>query len=162
MGTRQVNRFQVDQLLRRVVRAAASGFGVGRVPFAPGTAGAMLCLPVWYWTGGEGAAHFSVLALVLLVSWPAVSEAVKHAGCGDPKTVIIDEIAGMLIAATWLPWSWQNALGVFLLFRFFDVCKFGPVAWLDAKEGPFYVIADDAAAGICAGLTWRGIMWFMG
>jgi phosphatidylglycerophosphatase A len=106
--------------------------------------------------------HFIVLALVLLVSVPAASEEMKSVGSSDPKTVVIDEIAGMLVAATLIPWRWESALGVFLLFRFFDVCKFGPVAWLDAKEGPFYVIADDVAAGICAGLTWRGILWFLG
>jgi len=162
MGTGQVNRFQENRWLRWWLRAVAYGFGAGRVPFAPGTAGTLLCLPVWYLTGGEGVAHFSVLALVLLISVPAIKEAVRYAGHSDPGAVVIDEIAGMLVAVTWIPWSWKSALGVFLLFRFFDVCKFGPMAWMDAKEEPFYVLADDVAAGICAGLAWRGIMWLMG
>jgi phosphatidylglycerophosphatase A len=162
MGTGQVNRFRENRWLRQGLRAAASGFGAGRVPFAPGSAGTLLCLPVWYWTGGEGTAHFLVLAAVLLLSVPAAREAMECAGCSDPGAVVIDEIAGMLVAATWIPWSWMNALGVFLLFRFFDVCKFGPMAWLDRKEGPVYVVADDVAAGVCAGLAWRGIAWLAG
>ena len=84
------------------------------------------------------------------------------ADCGDPGWVVIDEIAGMLVAVAGIPWNWKNALVVFLLFRFFDVCKFGPVAWMDARKGPFYVVADDVAAGICAGLAWRGIAWLAG
>ena len=162
METGQDYRCKENRLLRSGLRAVASGFGVGRVKFAPGTVGSLLGLPIWYWTGGGGVAHFLALALVLLVSLPAVGEEIKCAGSSDPGTVVIDEVAGMLVAAAWIPWSWESALGVFLLFRFFDVCKFGPVAWLDAREGSFYVIADDVAAGICAGLTWRGIVWLVG
>ncbi|MCL1925530.1 MAG: phosphatidylglycerophosphatase A [Syntrophorhabdaceae bacterium] len=162
MGTGQVNRFQENRRLQWWLCAVASGFGVGRVPFAPGTAGTLLCLPIWYWTGGKGAAHFFALALVLLISVPAIKEAVKRAGQSDPGTVVIDEIAGMLVAATCIPWNWKNVLAVFLLFRFFDMCKFGPMAWLDSKKEPFYVLADDVAAGICAGLVWRGVMWLTG
>ena len=96
---------------------------------------------------------------MLLLSLPAIREAEKFTGRSDPGMVVIDEIAGMLVAATWIPWNWVNVLGVFVLFRFFDICKFGPMAWMNAKKGPFFVLADDVAAGICAGLTWRGIIW---
>jgi len=56
----------------------------------------------------------------------------------------------------------MNALAVFALFRFFDVTKFGPIGWIDAKEGPVPVVADDLAAGACAGLAFRGISWLIG
>jgi phosphatidylglycerophosphatase A len=144
------------------LRAAASGFGAGRVPFAPGTAGTLLGVPLWYWTGGGGAAHFLLLASVLLVSVPAAREAMDRAGEKDPSSVVIDEVAGMLVAATWIPWSWKSVLGVFLLFRLFDVWKIGPMAWIDRKEGPVYIVADDLAAGVCAGLAYRGIAWLIG
>jgi len=144
------------------LRAVATGFGAGYFPVAPGTVGALACLPLWYWTGGEGPAHFLLLAGVLLLSVPAAREEMESTRENDPGSVVIDEIAGMLLAATWIPWSWKNALAVFLLFRFFDVCKFGPIGWIDAKKGPVPVVADDLAAGVCAALAYRGISWLIG
>jgi phosphatidylglycerophosphatase A len=162
MGTAQVNRFRGNIWVRRGLRAVATGFGAGRVPVAPGTAGSLLSLPLWYWTGGVGAAHVLLLAGVLLLSVPAAREGMVSAGEKDPGSVVIDEIAGMLLAATWIPWGWKNALWVFALFRLFDVWKFGPTAWIDAKEGPVAVVADDLVAGALAGLAYRGISWLIG
>ncbi len=162
MGTAQVNRFRGNIWVRRGLRAAATGLGTGRVPVAPGTAGSLACLPLWYWTGGEGAAHWLLLAGVLLLSVPAAREGMESAGEKDPGSVVIDEIAGMLLAAAGIPWGWKNALTVFALFRLFDVWKFGPTAWIDAREGPVAVVADDLAAGALAGLAFRGISWLIG
>ena len=83
-------------------------------------------------------------------------------GRPDPGSLVIDEIAGMLLAATGIPWGVRPVLLLFLLFRLFDVFKFGPMAWLDARRGPAYVVADDLAAGVCAGLAYRGITWLIG
>ncbi len=160
MGTAQVNRFRENIWVRRGLRAVATGFGAGRFPVAPGTAGTLACLPLWYWTGG--AAHFLLLGAILLLSVPAAREGMESAGEKDPGSIVIDEIAGMLLAATWIPWSWKNVLAVFLLFRFFDVFKFGPTAWIDAKEGPVAVVADDLAAGVFTALAYRGIAWLIG
>lgn len=142
-----------------VWRAVASGMGVGFSPFIPGTIGSLLALPLWYLGGGTGIAHFGMLGAVLLLSVPSVSVEIRETGKMDPSSVVIDEIAGMLLAATWIPWGWKPALLLFFLFRFFDILKFGPAAWADRKEGAFYVVADDLVAGVYANLAYRGIMW---
>ena len=80
----------------------------------------------------------------------------------DPGSVVIDEIAGMLLAATGIPWGVGPVLLLFLLFRGFDIFKFGPAAWLDARRGAVYVVADDLVAGVYAGLAYRGILWLTG
>lgn len=141
------------------MRAVASGFGAGFAPVAPGTAGTLACLPLWYLTGGTGVGHYLLLGAVLLVSVPAAREGLAAAREKDPPRVVIDEIAGMLLASTGIPWGWRNALLLFLLFRAFDVFKFGPAAWLDAREGALYVVADDLAAGVYAAVAYRGIAW---
>src|SRR3972149_5763168 len=143
MGAVQVNRFRESRWVRGGLRAVATGFGAGRFPVAPGTAGTLVALPLWYWSGGGGGRHLLLLCAVLLVSVPAAPE----------------EIAGMLLAATGIPWGIRPVLLLFLLFRFFDVFKFGPAAWLDARRGAVYVVADDLAAGVCAGLADRGGLW---
>jgi phosphatidylglycerophosphatase A len=162
MGAAQVNRFRENRWVRRGLRAVATGFGAGYSPVAPGTAGTLVCLPLWYWTGGWGATHFLLLAAVLLLSVPAAREEIAASGRPDPPSVVIDEIAGMLLAATGIPWGWRHALLLFLLFRVFDVFKFGPARWLDAREGPVYVVADDLAAGLYAAVAYRGILWLTG
>jgi phosphatidylglycerophosphatase A len=162
MGTVQVNRFPGNRWIRAGLRAVATGFGVGLVPLAPGTAGTVLCLPLWYWTGGVGWRHDLLLVVVLLISLPAVREAVATARENDPPSIVIDEIAGMLLAATGIPWSFRHALALFALFRVFDIFKFGPAAWLDAREGACFVVADDLVAGIYAALAFRGLAWLTG
>jgi phosphatidylglycerophosphatase A len=106
--------------------------------------------------------HLLLLCAVLLVSVPAAREEMVATGSPDPGSVVIDEIAGMLLAATGIPWGVRPVLLLFLLFRIFDVFKFGPAAWLDARRGAVYVVADDLAAGACAGLAYRGIAWLTG
>jgi phosphatidylglycerophosphatase A len=162
MGAAQVNRFRENRWVRRGLRVVATGFGAGRFPVAPGTAGTLVALPLWYWSGGWGWRHVLLLCVVLLMSVPAAREEMAATGSPDPGSVVIDEIAGMLLAVVGIPWSVRSALLLFLLFRIFDVFKFGPAAWLDARRGPVYVVADDLAAGVYAGLAYRGIAWLAG
>lgn len=106
--------------------------------------------------------HFSALALVLLLSIPAARVEIRETGRKDPPSVVIDEVAGMLLASTGIPWGWKPAVLLFLLFRFFDILKFGPAAWANEREGAVYVVADDLAAGVYAHLAYRGIAWLTG
>jgi phosphatidylglycerophosphatase A len=155
--------FQVKRFSGRLLwRAVASGLGVGFAPVAPGTFGSLLALPIWYWGGGAGSVHFGALALVLLLSVPAARVEIRETGRKDPPSVVIDEVAGMLLASTGIPWGWKPAVLLFLLFRFFDILKFGPAAWANEREGAVYVVADDLAAGLYANLAYRGISWLTG
>jgi len=162
MGAVQVNRFRGNRWLRGALRAVATGFGAGFCPVAPGTAGTLVALPLWYWTGGWGVRHFLLLGAVLLVSVPSAKQEAEATGNADPGSVVIDEIAGMLLAATAVPWSLRSVVILFLLFRLFDVLKFGPAAWLDRRKGAVFVVADDLAAGLYAALAYRGIAWLTG
>ncbi len=100
--------------------------------------------------------------MVLLVSVPSAEIEVEATGNADPGSVVIDEIAGMLLAATAIPWSLRSALILFLLFRLFDIVKIGPAAWLNRRKGAVFVVADDLAAGLYAALAYRGIEWVAG
>lgn len=154
----QVNRFPGGGPWRIL----ATGLGAGRIPIAPGTFGSLLALPFWYWGGGGGAVHFGSLALLLALSVPAIRAEMRETGERDPSSAVIDEVCGMLLAATGIPWGGLPVLSVFLLFRLFDIVKFGPAAWMNAREGPVYVVADDLFAGLYANLAYRGIVWLTG
>lgn len=154
----QVNRFPGGGAWRIL----ATGFGTGLVTVAPGTAGSLLALPLWYWGGGAGIVHFGALALLLTLSVPAIRAEMRETGKRDPSTAVIDEVCGMLLAATGIPWGAVPVLSIFLLFRLFDIVKFGPAAWMDAREGAVYVVADDLFAGLYANLAYRGVVWLAG
>jgi len=154
----QVNRFPG----RVIWRTIASGFGVGYIPAFPGTLGSLLALPLWYWGGGKGAVHFGALAAVLVLALPATMVEIRATGQRDPPSVVIDEVAGMLLAATGLPWGGKSVVPLFLLFRLFDIVKLGPAAWLDSRDGAIYVVADDLVAAIYTNLAYRGFLWVIG
>src|SRR4030066_574752 len=154
----QVNRFPG----RLAWRAVASGMGGGYAPVIPWTLGSLLALPLWYWGEGGGAVHLGALAAVLVLALPATMVEMRETGRKDPPSVVIDEIAGMLLAATGIPWGGKSVVALFLLFRLFDILKFGPAAWMDSREGAIYVVADDLVAGRYAHVAYRVILWGTG
>lgn len=69
----------------------------------------------------------------------------------DPSFVVIDEWAGMLVSLIGLQHESIYAVAsAFLLFRFFDVVKLGPVKWLERLPGAWGVMSDDLLAGALA------------
>lgn len=68
----------------------------------------------------------------------------------DPKEVVIDEVAGTLVAFAALS-TWPMFIAAFVLFRFFDILKPFPIGWADKNiKGGVGVVADDLIAGILA------------
>lgn len=136
-------------------RLVATGAGVGRLPFAPGTAGSLLgaalCFPLLTlpWPVYLGA---TVLLAVLAV-WVA-GRAASEAGEPDPAHVVIDEMAGMWVAAIALSPSLYDVAAVFLLFRLMDVVKPAPIPRLERLPGGLGIVADDVAAGLLARAAW--------
>jgi phosphatidylglycerophosphatase A len=137
------------------VRWLATGAGVGRVPFAPGTAGSLLgaalCFPFLYlpWPVYLGAA----LLLTAMAVWSA-DRAAADLGQPDPPEIVIDEIAGMWVAAVALPPTLYDLAAVFLLFRLMDVVKPAPIPRLERLRGGLGIVADDVAAALLARAMW--------
>ena len=88
----------------------------------------------------------------------AAGEAERALGRDDDGRIVVDEIAGQLLALAPLfalpPGSRTNFLAVvtaFVAFRGFDIAKPGPVRWAERRfSGGFGVMADDAVAGALA------------
>jgi len=73
-------------------------------------------------------------------------------GVKDPGIVVVDEVAGMLVAAIGQPRGWGWLLAAFLLFRLLDIWKPFPIRRLQAWPGGLGVVADDLLAGLFATL----------
>jgi phosphatidylglycerophosphatase A len=141
---------------KRVARLIASGFGAGRAPVAPGTAGSLAALPLAAlllqlspWAAAAGC------AVAAVVGWRAIRAADVQ---GDPGWVVIDEVAGQLAAVAGL--ARPSVLGLalaFALFRLLDVAKPGPVGWADRRPGAGWIMADDVIAGALAAAALRAL-----
>jgi phosphatidylglycerophosphatase A len=130
----------------------ASGFCTGFSPKAPGTVGSLLGLMIAAACLTVG--HLPLLFGILVVSGLGVwSIASLGAGADDPGWIVIDEVAGQMIAALALSRdSFFGLLVAFGLFRLFDIVKRGPVGWADARHDEWGVMGDDWVAGAMAAI----------
>jgi phosphatidylglycerophosphatase A len=139
----------------------ATVFGIGYVPFAPGTFGSAAGLAVFAAVRAAGGPVVEALTIVLvfLVGAWAATAAETHFGHIDPGPVVIDEVLGMLVTLAFLPVSVTGALVGFVLFRVFDVIKPPPCNSLEALPGGWGVMSDDLMAGIYACVCVRLLAW---
>jgi phosphatidylglycerophosphatase A len=139
----------------RLPLALATGFGVGYIPFAPGTFGSVLGLLVWAMAGRSFLAQAVTLVVVLVAGAWSGSVAERHFKATDPSPVVIDEVLGMLVTLFLNPVGWGGALAGFFLFRLFDVIKPYPANRVERLPGGFGIMADDAVAALYANIFLR-------
>tara|TARA_B110000240_G_scaffold77772_1_gene88673 strand:- start:61 stop:543 length:483 start_codon:yes stop_codon:yes gene_type:complete len=135
-------------------------FYVGLIKPAPGTWGSfaavLLLFPI-HFSGGPFLLSF-LTVLISIVGIYLVKQATESSEDKDPSEVVIDEVAGQWISL--LPVSfgayiyeiellqlWPGLLLGFILFRFFDIIKLGPVKWADDRNDALGVMLDDIFAG---------------
>jgi phosphatidylglycerophosphatase A len=130
--------------------------GLGFLPLVPGTFGSLAGVGVKLVTFGDGHWHALLGACVLtLLLGPAAARA---AGRKDPPQVVMDEVAGVLLALALLPEPGPLEVGFgFLLFRAFDILKPPPARWLERLPGGFGILLDDLAAGAWAAAALWGL-----
>jgi phosphatidylglycerophosphatase A len=138
----------------------ASGLGSGLSPVAPGTAGSLVGL-LLAWALGSPGHSLVVGSLVAAVGIPATAAAAgigfvtaPDGPAGDPGWVVVDEVAGQLIACAAIPAGGGPAwyLAAFVAFRLLDIRKPGIVGVVDRLPGAVAVMFDDVLAGALAAL----------
>ena len=142
----------------------ALGFGAGLAPFAPGTFGTLVAIPiaVLFWTYLPDAAFgITVIAFALAGIWAAQVTG-RNLGVADHAAIVCDEVAAFLFVLYFVGED-MFLIGVaFFLFRFFDIAKPPPIRQLDsAFKNGFGVMVDDfAAAGytLLALAVWRTLV----
>ncbi len=131
-------------------------FGIGRMRPGPGTWASAATVLLWAAIAYSvppslRTAIVIVLALVVtLIGIPAATEVARGWGQKDPQFVVIDEVAGQLVALIAVPLTWKSFLAGFILFRVFDIVKPPPVRQLEALPEGAGIVLDDVAAGFYA------------
>ena len=134
----------------------ATVLGAGRLRPGPGTWGSLAALVLW--SAGARllppslrvAAALTFAAVVLAVGIRAAGLVAREVGDEDPSFVVIDEVAGQLLAFTGIPLHWKSLLAAFILFRVFDIWKPPPLRRLERIPGGAGIMLDDVGAGAYA------------
>ena len=149
-----------------VATSIATFFGIGRLHPGPGTWGSAATMLLWAAAAYElpptlrTPVAFAVAILVTLVGIPAATRVSRASGSKDPQFVVIDEVAGQLIALIAVPLAWKTFLAGFILFRVFDILKPPPVRQLERLPEGTGIVLDDVAAGIYAFIVMQLLLHF--
>ena len=144
----------------------AEVYPIGHVKKAPGTFASFISLFIGYYLINLlGIFNFIIFIIIFSIIGFIISEIhVRVFKQKDPKEVVIDEFTGQFIALLAITSS-NNTNDIilsislsFLLFRFFDITKLGPIKKFEKLPGGIGIMADDIVAGICAFLVECGIM----
>ncbi|MGB9906540.1 MAG: phosphatidylglycerophosphatase A [Candidatus Saccharicenans sp.] len=134
----------------KLAKIISTFFGLGLFPLAPGTL-ASLAMVILYKYFLHRLSWPLYLFLVLVIFLAGVYFSTVYArslNLKDPGKVVIDEVAGQLLAVFLLRPDWL-ILGVdFILFRFLDIIKPMGVKKLETLPGGWGIMADDLASGL--------------
>jgi len=100
--------------------------------------------------GAQPAVGLLLAGAAVGIGIPAATQICRATGLKDPQFVVIDEVAGQLIALILVPISWKSLLLGFILFRAFDITKPPPVRWLERLPEGMGIVIDDVGAGLYA------------
>jgi phosphatidylglycerophosphatase A len=130
--------------------AFSTFFGTGFFPKAPATfASALVALlmllagavPLWV--------RLALLVAVSVLGTFSADHTERRYGA-DARCIVIDEVAGMLVATLLIPWDGLHLAAAFVLFRVLDVLKPPPAYQLESLPSGMGVMADDLMAGAYA------------
>lgn len=136
--------------------AIATFAGIGRIKPGPGTWASLAttvlwALASWQIPGTDRVwATLAAAAIITAIGIPAATRVARACGIKDPQFVVIDEVAGQLVALIAVPLSWKTFLASLILFRTFDILKPPPVRQLERLPEGAGIVLDDVGAGLYA------------
>jgi phosphatidylglycerophosphatase A len=130
--------------------------GVGYLPLAPGTFGSLVGVGIFLALTRVNIFLLPVAILFFTFAgiW-AGTRTEELSGRKDPGKIVVDEVAGQLIALfplVFVKWSMITVMVSFILFRFFDIVKPYPANRLQELKGGAGVMFDDLVAGAYAAI----------
>lgn len=151
-----------DTIAYKCSYAFATWFGVGLTPKAPGTAGTLAALPLHWLLVAYGTPRIELVVLIAICCAGIVASQIvsKGEGNSDPQAIVVDEVAGVMIALLVAGGSISAQIVAIVAFRVVDILKPWPISRLeDLPYAGLAVMADDLMAGLIAALCVWGWMW---
>ena len=151
-------------LIQRAVTALSTFGGLGNLPFAPGTWGSLVSIPIgWFVIELFGNTSLLLVSFgVFAIGVWASSQYTKHRKNADPSSCVIDEVAGQLTVLSFFANDLVIMLFAFLTFRFFDIIKIWPTSWVDKNiHGGFGIMIDDIIAAAQSVVVMKFALFFL-
>ena len=136
----------------------ASFFYAGFLPLAPGTFASFLGLCLYELFYRDMATYTLVFIVICILGFLTSGIAERAAGKKDPSFVVIDEVAGAMIAFFMLPLTPSVLITAFFIFRAFDMFKIYPANRFEAFKGGAGIMMDDVMAGVYTNLIMRAAL----
>jgi phosphatidylglycerophosphatase A len=154
----------------------ATWFYVGRIPIMPGTLGSLAVYPIYYLVINTASTlhvvhMFWVWFLALFfIGWYAVFKFEENTATHDHRSVVIDEVLGMLLVFCFcfhqsyslakilykvidINPLYLSFLIMFVIFRYFDISKPFFIRYIEKLRSSISVILDDLVAAVFTALT---------
>ncbi len=138
------------RLLRDPGHLCALGFGTGLAPYAAGTCGTLVAIPIyllmanWHWQ-----VYLAIVVLLYGCGVWCTGRLARVLGVHDHPAIVWDEIVGFLLAMLAAPDVWWAIPLGFVLFRVLDILKPYPINAIDRQvPGGHGVMLDDLLAGV--------------
>lgn len=131
-----------------------TGFGAGYSPWVPGTAGTLAAVP-FSLALNRLASTSLLLAILTLIAFAFAAVWLAQKGEEiflekDSRRIVVDEMAGFLLANFLSPPQLKPTVAAFILFRIFDIIKLFPAGPAERMPGGLGVVLDDIIAGLYA------------
>jgi phosphatidylglycerophosphatase A len=141
----------------------AFGFGVGTVPWAPGTWGTLVAIPFCLlFSKLSLGAHAAVLVAMILVGVYLCGKTARDLAVYDHSGIVWDEIVGFCLSMVAIPITWWTVSLGFVLFRLFDIAKPWPIWWFERHvPGGLGIMLDDILAAVYTWICLRAWLYWL-
>ncbi len=131
-----------------MIKLIATFFYLGYLPFGPGTMGSLAGILIYVCTKGNRPVYAGVVAILTLLGFLVVEKAQILFKEHDSRKIVIDEVCGMLLCFSFVPFNYINLILGFALFRIFDITKPFPIKKIEALKGGAGIMLDDIMAAV--------------
>lgn len=135
-----------------IAKLLSTFFYIGYLPLIPGTFGSMAGVFLFYLVRHSLLAHVGLTLLMVIAGFMFSGQAERIFGKKDARYIVIDEVAGMLLALLFIPYDLKIVIIAFFLFRILDAFKPYPASILQELKGSLGIMADDLVAGLYTGV----------
>jgi len=131
-----------------IIRTLSTFFYVGYLPFIPGTFASIAGLVIFFLVKDSTAVYLALTSFLLVAGFLTAGSAERLFNKKDHRSIVIDEVCGMLLSLLFVPYQPAIAVIGFFLFRLMDTLKPYPAHRLQDLKGSAGVMSDDIVAGI--------------
>lgn len=162
LNNQKKTTISLDSIWTNPVHFVACGFGIGAIPYCPGTFGTVIGIPLVIVLSHYSVLSYFVVCFILFCVGIYLCGRTNHDfGTTDHPAAVFDEIATFPVVMIGIPTHWFFLLVGFFLFRFFDIVKPWPIRWVDKNiHNGFGVMFDDLLAAIFSSIILHAVLYF--